>query len=103
MLGFLLTAVNPTLIVTWTAAVAALSTTGLLDLNRGQALPFAAAAGTGIVAWFATLLWLVGKCRNRFSAAALDRFRRGMGAVLVAAGGWWAADLVIRLLTALGR
>ena len=37
-----------------------------------------------------TLLWLVGKWRSRVSAGSLGRFMRGMGAVLVAAGGWMA-------------
>ena len=58
-LGFLITAVNPTLIITWTAAVAAVHATGLLAMRRDQALPFAAAVCAGIIAWFATLLWMV--------------------------------------------
>jgi threonine/homoserine/homoserine lactone efflux protein len=87
-LGFLITAVNPTLIVTWTAAVAALHSTGLLAMDRAQALPFAAAACCGIVAWFITLLWLVGRWKERASVHTLTRFRRWMGAVLVMAGGW---------------
>jgi len=94
-LGFLLIALNPTLIVTWTAAVAALNATGLLAMDRSQALPFALAACAGIVAWFLTLLWLLGKWRNRMSAAALGRFRRGMGAVLVAVGVWMALRVLL--------
>jgi threonine/homoserine/homoserine lactone efflux protein len=94
-LGFLITAVNPTLIVTWTAAVAALHGTGLLAMNRSQALPFAAAACCGIVAWFLTLLGLVRRWRERASVQTLARFRRGMGAVLVAAGGWMGLRSVL--------
>ena len=90
LLGFLITALNPTLIVTWTAAVAALHSTGLLAMDRAQAPAFAAAACVGIVAWFLTLLGLVGKWRNQVSVESLGRFMRGMGAVLVAAGGWMA-------------
>jgi len=95
-LGFLVTAVNPTLLVTWTAALTALHATGLLAMSHAQALPFAAAAGAGIVAWFSTLLWLVGKWRSRVSEAALGRFKRGTGAVLLAAG----VGMALRLLTA---
>ena len=87
-LGFLITAVNPTLIVTWTAAVGALHATGLLAMGRGQALPFAAAACAGIVAWFLTLLWLVRRWRERVSLQALARFKHLMGGALVVAGGW---------------
>ncbi len=98
LLGFLVTAVNPTLIVTWTAAVAALHATGLLAMERAQALPFAAAAGVGIVAWFLTLLWLVNKWRSRVSPDAMRRFRRGMGGVLVALGGWMALRALLGAL-----
>jgi threonine/homoserine/homoserine lactone efflux protein len=98
VLGFLITAINPSLMVTWTAAVAALNATGLLAMERRQALPFAAAAGAGIVAWFATLLWLVGKWRNRLSIGTLARFMKAMGAVLVAAGSWMVARFVTGLL-----
>ena len=89
-LGFLVTAVNPTLIVTWTAAVAALNATGLLAMDQAEALPFAAAVCCGIVAWFLTLLWLVRKWQNRLSVESLGRFKRAMGAILVAAGGLMA-------------
>ena len=97
-LGFLLIALNPTLIVTWTAAVAALNASGLLAMDQAQALPFASAACAGIVAWFLTLLWLVGKWRSRVSAESLGRFKRGMGAVLLAAGAWMALRALLGAL-----
>ncbi len=86
-LGFLITAVNPTLIVTWTAAVGALHATGLLAMDRAGALPFAAAVCAGIIAWFVTLLWLVARWRSRVSPEALGRLRRAMGVTLIAVGG----------------
>ena len=89
-LGFLVTAVNPTLIVTWSAAVAALHATGLVDMERAAALPFAGSVAAGIIAWFLTLLWLVARWRSRMSLGAMARFMRLMGAALVAAGGWMA-------------
>lgn len=95
VLGFLITALNPTLIITWTAAVGALHSTGLLAMDQAQAPPFAAAVCAGIVAWFLTLLWLVGKWRNRVGIESLGRFKRAMGAVLVAAGGWMLLRAVL--------
>lgn len=89
-LGFLVTAVNPTLIVTWSAAVAALHATGLVAMDQRAALPFAGSVAVGIVAWFLTLLWLVARWRERMSLAAMTRFMKVMGAALVAAGGWMA-------------
>jgi threonine/homoserine/homoserine lactone efflux protein len=97
VLGFLITALNPTLIVTWTAAVAALNSTGLLVMDRSTALPFAAAVGTGIIAWFLTLLWLAGKWRERVSGAGLARLLRGTGAFLAALGGWMGVRALLRL------
>jgi threonine/homoserine/homoserine lactone efflux protein len=90
VLGFLVTAVNPTLIVTWSAAVGALHATGLVDMNRAAALPFAGSVAVGIIAWFLTLLWLVAKWRNRLGLETMSRFMRLMGVALVAAGGWMA-------------
>jgi len=95
-LGFLITAVNPTLILTWTAAVAALHSTGLLAMDRAGALPFAASVCAGIIAWFVTLLWLAGKWRDRVSLRSMARFMRGMGIVLVALGGGLALRALLK-------
>lgn len=89
-LGFLVTAVNPTLIVTWSAAVGALHATGLVDMDRAAALPFAGSVALGIIAWFLTLLWLVARWRHRVSLESIGRFMRLMGVALVAAGAWMA-------------
>ena len=56
LFGFSLTAVNPTLVVTWTAAVGAAHSMGVLRVRALDAFPFAAGAGTGIVAWFVLFL-----------------------------------------------
>lgn len=88
--GLLITAINPTLIVTWTAAVAALHSTGLLAMSQDQAIPFALGACGGIVAWFSTLLWLVARFRSNWSATFLARFMKVMGAILLVVGGWMA-------------
>jgi threonine/homoserine/homoserine lactone efflux protein len=87
-LGFLVTAINPALIVTWTAAVAALHATGLIAMDRAKALPFAGSVCLGIILWFLTLLRLASKWRNQASVETLGRYMRGMGAVLAALGGY---------------
>ena len=88
--GLLITALNPTFIITWTAAVAALHATGLLAMTRDQAVPFALGVSGGIVAWFTLLLWLVSRFRGNLSAAFLSRFMKVMGAILVVVGAWMA-------------
>jgi threonine/homoserine/homoserine lactone efflux protein len=97
-LGFLITAINPTLLVTWTAAVTGLNATGLLAMDRSEALPFAVAACIGIVAWFLTLLWLVAKWRSRLSLESMGRVMKGMGATLVGLGAWMAIRALHKLL-----
>jgi threonine/homoserine/homoserine lactone efflux protein len=86
LLGLTITALNPTLVVTWTAAVSAAHSTGLLRVNELDALPFAGGVLVGIIGWFATFLWLLTHFRKRLQPESLDRAIKGMGVVLVLAG-----------------
>jgi threonine/homoserine/homoserine lactone efflux protein len=85
-LGFFLTALNPTLIATWTAAVTTVYSLQVVDFDESGALPFSLGAATGIVSWFATLLYLLKRFRARVSPAVLDRVVRVMGVFLVVLG-----------------
>lgn len=93
--GFLITALNPTFIVTWTAALAALHATGLVTLAPARAIPFACAVSLGIVAWFTTLLWLVRRFKGRWSPASVEILIKVMGALLVVAALWVGASMVL--------
>jgi len=86
LLGLTLTALNPVLIATWTAAVTAMYGSGLLRFDPAAALPFSIGAGFGITAWFAVLLGMLQRFRVRVSRDVLDRVRRGMGVVLILLG-----------------
>jgi threonine/homoserine/homoserine lactone efflux protein len=94
LLGFTIAALNPALIMTWTAAVTAMYSLGLVRFEPAAALPFALGACAGITVWFAVLLGLVQRFRERLSDAALGRVRRAMGAILVALGIALAARLI---------
>jgi threonine/homoserine/homoserine lactone efflux protein len=85
-LGFLLTALNPTLIATWTAAVTTVYSLQIVDFDESGALPFSIGAATGIVTWFATLLYLLKRFRARVSPAVLDKVVRVMGVFLLVLG-----------------
>jgi threonine/homoserine/homoserine lactone efflux protein len=85
-LGFSVTALNPTLIVTWTAAVSAAHSTGLLRVREIDALPFAGGVVAGIISWFATLLWLIGRYKKKLQPRSLDKVIKGMGVLLLLAG-----------------
>ena len=86
--GFLITAFNPTFLVTWTAALTALHGFGISVLAPGRAVPFACAAFLGIIAWFTTLLWMVERFKERWSPRAVARVIRVLGILLLAAGAW---------------
>lgn len=90
-LGLTLTALNPTLLATWTAAATTLFSTGWVASDRSLALPFALAACAGIVGWFLLLLGLVRRYRERFRRETLHQILRVMGVVLIGIGlyfGW---------------
>lgn len=95
--GFLITAVNPTLIVSWTAALTALHATGLFILDPRRAIPFAVGVLGGIITWFITLLALVRRFKSRLSHAAIHGFIKVMGGLLAAGGAWVGVRAVLAL------
>jgi threonine/homoserine/homoserine lactone efflux protein len=92
--GFIITALNPTFIITWTAALAALNGAGIRILGPGRALPFAGAVLVGIVAWFSTLLWMLERFKERWSPRVAERFIRMLGVLLLVAGVWLGLGLL---------
>ncbi len=92
--GFLATALNPTLLATWTVTVTALHASELLRGGWLAGLAFGAGVAVGALAWFAVILWL-----SRYgSLNRLTRYRpvfgRAIGVILVVVG----AALFIRAL-----
>jgi threonine/homoserine/homoserine lactone efflux protein len=97
VLGLALTALNPMLIATWTAAVTVLYSIDLVRFDPAAALPFSLGACAGVTAWFAMLLGLLQRFRARISHGALDRLIRGMGVMLILLGLGFAARFAYRL------
>lgn len=97
LLGFTITALNPTLVATWTAASATLAATGWLRLTPLLAIPFAASACAGIVLWFALLVRLVGRYQDRFRPSTLRRVLQGTGIALLGLGAWFGICLALYL------
>lgn len=93
-LGFTITALNPTLIATWSAAATTLFSTGLVAFRSSLALPFGLSAIAGIVAWFSLLLWLVRRYRGRFSDRSLNRLIQVMGVFLLGVAVYFVVLLV---------
>jgi threonine/homoserine/homoserine lactone efflux protein len=97
-LGFTITALNPTLIATWSAASATLFSTGLVSFESHLAIPFGISAILGIVVWFGLLLYLVHRFRGRFSQHTLTKIIRVMGVFVIVIGLWFAVLFVRGLL-----
>jgi threonine/homoserine/homoserine lactone efflux protein len=98
ILGFTITALNPTFIATWTAAVTTLYGTGLVSASTANALPFALSVCVGIVAWFAVLLGLVRRFGGKMSQRTIDVAVRVMGVMLLGIAVWFGVRFGIYLL-----
>lgn len=88
-LGFTITALNPTLIATWTAAATTLASIREAPLSPREALVFAIGATAGVVGWFLGLLELMRRYRARFKPETLDRAVRFMGYLLFGLAAWF--------------
>jgi threonine/homoserine/homoserine lactone efflux protein len=97
LFGFTVTALNPTLVVTWGVAIAALHS-ALGELFTGSdAVPFALGACIGITVWFWLLLRLVGHFRRAVAPATVNKVIRRTGGILVAAGSIVAVNALFKL------
>ena len=85
-LGFTVTALNPTLIATWGAAVTMGYALLPFEFVPRHALPFAMGAAIGIVAWFSTLLSLLNRFQHHLSPGTWANIGRITGALLLAFG-----------------
>jgi threonine/homoserine/homoserine lactone efflux protein len=96
--GFTLSALNPTLLVTWSAAVAFLYSKGLgkgLDTPSWlAALLFGVSAGAGVAAWFGALVALMRRLQGKLPERALTWTVRVLGVALVGLGAWSGVQLV---------
>ncbi len=93
LVGFAVSALNPTLLLTWSVVVATLDARGL-DLTPSLALPFGVCAAAGIVAWNATLVALLARFAGKVPTRGVTRLVRGMGVLLVVVSGWTAVGVV---------
>jgi threonine/homoserine/homoserine lactone efflux protein len=93
-LGFSITALNPTLIATWTAATTTLYSADLVRLEPGSALPFAVGALLGIGGWFGLLTGLLRRYRGRFDQKKLELVVRGIGVLILCLGLWFGYKAV---------
>jgi threonine/homoserine/homoserine lactone efflux protein len=84
--GFLTTALNPTLLATWTITVTALHANGLLEGGSGTWLAFGVGVTAGALSWFVLLLLLSRRSRLERLTHHRAVLGRGIGVVLVVLG-----------------
>ncbi|MBW2528342.1 MAG: LysE family transporter [Deltaproteobacteria bacterium] len=94
LLGVTLTALNPTLLATWTAAVTTLYSADVLTFSGANAPPFAFGACVGIASWFLLLLALIRRFRERLTLRTLARVVRVVGVFLLGLAAWFVFRLV---------
>jgi threonine/homoserine/homoserine lactone efflux protein len=94
LVGLSLSAINPTLLITWSAAVAFLYSKGLGVSSALAAIPFGLCAGAGIGAWFAVLIAILRKFEGKLPLKVLNWTIRGLGVALVGLGVWSGVQLV---------
>lgn len=99
VLGFTITALNPTLMASWGAAVTTMHSFDLVAFGPGRALPFSIGVCLGITSWFWLLLGLLARYRNRFHESTVDRVVRVMGVLLIGLGVFFAVRFLQALQT----
>ncbi len=101
LLGFTISALNPTFIVTYAAATATLFSSGLIEFKPWLAVPFTLGTIVGIVAWFSLLIFFLHYFKGRFTHRTLTRIVRVMGVLLIG-GGLYFGFLFVQYLVAPG-
>jgi threonine/homoserine/homoserine lactone efflux protein len=94
LLGFTISALNPTLLVTWTAVAAFLHAQSLERTSALVAIPFGASAGAGVAAWFVCLVGLLRRFGAKISMRTFRWVIRAMGVALIVLGVMSAIRLV---------
>jgi threonine/homoserine/homoserine lactone efflux protein len=94
LLGFSVSAANPTLFVTWTTVAALLYSKGPKRPPPAFAIPFGLCVAVGVGAWFFSLVALLRAYEKRLPERALTWAVRSMGVFLVALGVWSGFDFV---------
>jgi len=104
LLGLTISAMNPALLATWPAFIALTSAliTSLPGLESvrfapAHALSFAFGVLSGIVSWFAILLLLLARFRDRMANTTLDKLVRGMGVFLIVLGLYFGVKVIANL------
>lgn len=84
--GFLATALNPTLLATWTVVVTALHESGLLAGGYRSGVAFGTGVASGALAWFVLILVIATRWSPRRAATYRGALARAVGVILILVG-----------------
>jgi threonine/homoserine/homoserine lactone efflux protein len=98
VLGFTISALNPTLLATWSAVVTAIYSRQIVVMKSWYALPFGLSAALGIALWFMTMVAFLKRFGGRFPASLVTWVVRSMGMLLIVIALWSGIDLARNLL-----
>lgn len=87
-IGFSISIVNPTLLVTWGAVVAVLIGRGVGVPSASLALPFGLGAAAGVASWELLFVHFVKRLGPRFTGHTLQWVVRAVGIALIGVGAW---------------
>ena len=95
LVGFGLTALNPTLLATWATVATTLFSSGWVAFEPSRAVPFGLAVGGGVGVWYLIVAELVGRFRGRIKPGTMTRVIQVIGGLLALAGGWFAVSFFV--------
>jgi len=95
MLGFSISAANPTLIITWSGSIAMVLAFAHTRFDLAARGLFVFGVLAGMLAWFHLFLWMLGRWRDRITLRAAQWTIRIAGAAMLMLALW---DLVHTLL-----
>jgi threonine/homoserine/homoserine lactone efflux protein len=93
VLGFSISAFNPTLLATWSAVTTFLYSKQIVRMTSLMAVPFGVCAGLGIALWATIFVSLLRRFKDHFPQAAVRWVVRSMGVVLLGVALWSLASL----------
>jgi threonine/homoserine/homoserine lactone efflux protein len=94
VIGFMVSALNPTLLLSWGIVVVTANTHGVTTSRGLLAIPFGASAALGVFAWEATLVGLLRRYERHLPRRAVVWVVHAMGAILVLFAGASAVELL---------
>jgi threonine/homoserine/homoserine lactone efflux protein len=86
LFGFTITIFNPTLAVTWAAAIAAIHAVLPAHYTPVNALPFALGSCLGIIGWFWLLIRFICRFRTKLRLTSLNYVLRMIGGAMIIVG-----------------